>query len=885
MSLNMKNKILYFGVTLLMLISLLSFSDKPKSPDFATKVYSQFYSYLENYGEEKLYLQTDKPYYSAGENIWFKGYLVNAATMKPESLSGFIYVELINREDSVLSRVKIQRDQTGFSGHIQLDQTILAGDYNIKAYSNWMKNNSSDFFYTKNIQIGNRIEDALNLQTTYGDLIDGQVLVNIVFLDEHNMPISEKDVEISGQWLDSGKLRNKKTSLKTTPEGNVSFNLPIDTVSNLPNVLNVILNTGTATFETKLFLPNFSTDFDLQFFPESGVLLSNGLQNVAFKAIGKDGLSREVSGMIYSRTGEELSRIETDFNGMGKIVLNTTPGESYYMIAKTNKGVEKRFDLPKLQDEGVALRLDFYRDKINYKITNQLANQSVPLYLLIHSNGKPFVVSPINSLMGQISESSFEDIGIFTFSVVDTLGNVYCERLYFRNAPTFPAISMNTDQEIYGKRERVNLSFKVQPNLDKTPEGFYSLSVTDSHFVKPDTINDNIISHLLLSSDIKGHIENPTFYFTDHIMPSQMKLDLLMLTQGWRRYNTSDLLKDKLTYGDYDMEAGQTISGKVVNYFGKSVADCDVFGLINDVIIVTKTDSDGHFMFDGMGFQDSVRFVLKAEKKGTLAGIKIVPNKDTFPAAHFNFASRSGAQLAVVDEYSDQSKLKFFSEGGVRHIYLDEVTIDGSKSKGGKGGSSFSNMSDSGLSSEQLKGMEGRDIYSILGTISGVMVSGRRISIRGSEGAPKILIDGISRGGVDDIEFLTADNIESIQVYKGATASFFGGGSNGVIEFTTKRGIVIYDKPPLSVMSVSPLGTQKPEQFYVPKYEVQSIRDSVNPDLRTTIYWNPYLLSDSSGVVNVEFFSADQPNDYSVVLEGVTKDGEICRYEGTIKRN
>ena len=398
----------------LTLAALLSFSDKPQTPDFASLVYERFYSFLDNFIEEKVYLQTDKPYYSAGENIWLKGYLVNAATLRPESLSGFIYVELFNRADSVVSRVKIRRDAMGFSGHINLDQELPAGDYNLRAYTQWMQNNSSDFFFSKNIHIGNRIEELVTYQTTYGNVEDGVVLVNVRFVDEHMIPISDKNLVVSGKWMDGKRKRNKKISLITDEEGNVSFSLPVDTLDHVPQVLGFSLNLGTYNFESKLLLPTFSNDFDVQFFPESGVLLNNVLQYVAFKAIGADGMSTEVSGKIYSQNDEELAEINTEFNGMGKFILYTLSEQRYYVIVKSDKGIEKRFDLPKSESEGVSLQLNSFRDKINYRITNQLADQSVPLYLLIHSNVKPFAVSPVNNLMGQVSESNL-DAGIISF--------------------------------------------------------------------------------------------------------------------------------------------------------------------------------------------------------------------------------------------------------------------------------------------------------------------------------------------------------------------------------------------------------------------------------------------------------------------------------------
>ena len=222
-----------------------------------------------------------------------------------------------------------------------------------------------------------------------------------------------------------------------------------------------------------------------------------------------------------------------------------------------------------------------------------------------------------------------------------------------------------------------------------------------------------------------------------------------------------------------------------------------------------------------------------------------------------------------------------------RHIYLEEVTIKASRKKSSTSDAFMSGMADSEVTSEQLDRMRGRNLMTILSTIAGVVVSGNSVTIRNNPGPPLIMIDGISSmGGVEDLGFMTVDDIDNIQVFKGATAAFFGpGSSNGVISITTKRGEVGVARRPISMATVTPLGCQKPEKFYVPKYDVQSVRDGVNPDLRTTIYWNPSLSSDSSGNVNVQFYTADQANDYSVVLEGITKAGEICRYEGVIKRN
>lgn len=118
-----------------MFLGLASYSPFDSKLGFKETILTNFKHYLLYSLDEKVYLQTDKPYYSSGENIWFKGYLVSEATLEPHMLSRYIYVELINRLDSVVSRVKICKDSTGFAGFIKLIPNLPSGDYNLRAYT------------------------------------------------------------------------------------------------------------------------------------------------------------------------------------------------------------------------------------------------------------------------------------------------------------------------------------------------------------------------------------------------------------------------------------------------------------------------------------------------------------------------------------------------------------------------------------------------------------------------------------------------------------------------------------------------------------------------------------------------------------------------------
>jgi TonB-dependent SusC/RagA subfamily outer membrane receptor len=871
-----------FLVGLFLIISISAFAvTKKNSATFSQIVTSRFTKQWYNFPQEKLYLQTDKPYYSAGEEIWFKGYLVNATTLESSALSRFVYVELIDKLDSVLYRQKIKKDSFGFDGHIKLKPELASGYYKLRAYTYWMQNAGNDFFYSKNILIGNSIDDRVSTKIEYGAAVDGQIPVKLTFTDAIQNPISGKKVEIVENWVSATK---KKKVLTTAIDGIISWKIKINEADSSKKYMEVSMKDEKYT--TNIFLPEFSNDFDVQFFPESGVLLNNSLQTLAFKAIGKDGLSVDITGKIFTDKNEEICDFSTLHKGMGKFSIQTQPNETYYALVKNSNGIEKRVNLPVTQSEGVILHLLSNRGKILYEVINQtkLANKS--LYILLHSRGKVFVIQPLRNLEGQISESLLPP-GVVTFAVVDSLGHTFCERLSFVRNFNLPNVSMQSDKPDYTKRELVNLDIKLQTNLSNPLKGSFSMSITDSHTVKQDSLADDILSNLLLTSDLRGYIEEPAAYLVDNKTATREKTDVLMLTQGWRRFNTSDIVKGIYTKPTYYLEEGQALSGKVLNLFNAPSKKCDIIMIspYKNVIKLAKTDSLGRYLIDGIEFPDSTVFVLKAKKPKSLTDVEIIPDDDDFPQPSGYIPTPLKINtFSEQQEYFKLSKEKYYYEGGMRVINLGEVTVKADK-KTKKDDNYYSGMADNEITAEQLEKFPSTSIINLLYTIPGIQITGDKISIRGATGNPMFLVDEIEIQDMEEISYLTSNDVESIQVFKGANAAIFGSrGGNGVIVIKLKEGVDLKTPTPISLAHVSPLGYQKPAEFYVPKYNVDSVYKSSNPDLRTTIYWNPSLVCDSTGTVHVKFYTADKANNYSVILEGISTSGEICRYVGILKR-
>lgn len=851
--------------------------------DFSKTLATRFSKLWFHVPQEKVYLHTDKPYYSAGEEIWFKAYLVNASTHISNTKSNFVYVELIDKSDSVMARVKIRKDSLGFSGNLKLQPELPAGKYTLRAYTWWMQNADADFFFSKHIFIGNKIDDRVICNPVFGTYANGKVQLTLNFTNTFGNPVTGKQVRINQSWLKSEK-KQQQTSIDN--HGKLSLQLNFDTADISKKYIEINIKEPGLKYRDKIHIPDFRNDFDVQFFPESGVLLNDELQTIGFKAIGTNGLSVEVEGTVYNQDGEEISDIKSIYKGMGKIILKTNPDASYYAKVTTANGLTKRFDLPKTQEEGIALRIASGRGRINYSLINKTAHQNGRFHLLVHTRGVVYYLRSLTEPEGAISETTLP-AGISAISVIDSLGNTYCERLAFIKPAALPTVTFTADKNRYGKRSPVNLGFNILSASGKPFAGNFSVSITDMVNVENDTISDNILSNLLLTSDLKGYIEEPALYFTDNSAASRGKLDLLMLTQGWRRFKTENYARAKYPDMKHYMEVGQTVSGKVLNLLNKPVKGTDIIFLspYKNRIVLEKTDSTGRYLIQGIEFPDSTTMIVKAKSKTKIVDVEVIPDKDEFPAINTFIPDDKNNKNAPPVKYFQMIKEKYYSDGGMLMVNLDEFTVNAEVKKSNELTEFYSSMADTNIGEDKLEQYPGMGVLELLSMQPGIQVNGQQISIRNAGNNPLFIIDGVETENIEDILYLNSFDIENIAIFKGASTTFWGSkGGSGVIAITLKKGYIRKAITPPSLVHFTPLGFQKPVEFYMPKYEVDSIRQHYKPDLRTTIYWNPKIKSDINGNFQLNFYTADQPNNYRIIVEGISNDGEICRFTGIIER-
>lgn len=828
--------------------------------------------------QEKLYLHLDKPFYGAGEKIWFKGYLVNAITHQDNAPSNFIITELINRSDSIVERKKIRRDSLGFHNAFTLPPTLPAGDYYLRGYSNWMLNEEPEFLYSRNLKIGNSIDNTIVSTIEYQQEDDTHYTAKVKFTS--NTQEAFENTNIRYRYIENGKVKDKGKR-KTDGNGLISISLP-DLKTSAKRSIEVELDDPQYIYKRTFYLPSFSKDFDVTFFPEGGALLAIDHQNIAFKAQGADGFSKDIEGFLFNEQGDTLSTFRSEHNGLGVFTLNPANSSSCYVIAKSADGISKRFNLPTVEQKGIALSMTHYKQEIRYEIQKTDSTQwPERLFLLAHTRGKLAILQPINPTrtFGKMNDSLF-NAGITHFMLIDQLGHALSERLVFVPDRKSHQWEISTDKPLYGKREKVSLQIAAKDVTGNPVEGNFSVSITDRRSIQPDTLADNILSNLLLTSDLKGYVENPGYYFRKQDARTLRALDYLMMTHGWRRHQLKNVLQaPSLNFANY-IEKGQTISGRIKGFFGTNVKKGPICVLApkQNIIATTTTDEKGEFIVN-TAFRDSTTFLVQARTKRGFAGVDIVIDTPNFPVASHKAPFYDGAST-LMEDYLLNTRDQYYMEGGMRVYNLKEVLITANRSKPSKESIYTGGINTYTLEGEKLEEFGAQTAFDAVSRLPGVTVmNGNEIHIRNNPEQPVIVIDDVVYEDDNDIlTTLQISDMSSLSVLRGVDAAILGSrGAAGAIVITLKDGRDLPVKPAQGIITYTPLGYSDSVEFYHPTYDTPETKNAQRADLRSTIYWNPSVRLDAEGKATIEYYTPDSTAPEDIIIEGIDKNGKACR--------
>ncbi|NQX54998.1 TonB-dependent receptor plug domain-containing protein [Pedobacter panaciterrae] len=871
---------------------LITFAYKADDDPFSALI-KKLEAYIEKYPQEKVHLHLDKPFYAIGDDIWFKAYVVNAQTGKPSTISNALYVELISEKDSVKKQIKLPVI-SGFTwGDFKLPDSFTEGNYRIRAYTQWMKNAGTEFFFDKTIKIGNSWANNVYTNTSYAFSKQNtaeKVDANIRFTDKKGVPYAQSDVSYEVQ-LNFRSLAKGKAVTNDQGEVNISFLNTQPSLYKSGKIIATLTLPDKKKMIKEIPVKATSNAIDVQFFPESGNLVESLPNKIGIKAVNASGLGEDVKGSIIDNDGQEVTQFSTQHLGIGSFILNPQPGRTYAAKVKYKDGSESTINLPRVLPSGYIITVNSNTENVVAKVLlspDLIGNGE--LKLVAQNNGNVYFISKAAS-QKQIITTSIpkKDLpsGIIQLTLFSARNTPVAERLVFvNNVKDKITTKVSTAKESYARKEKVNVNLQAD-FAEKPAQASFSIAVTNTTSVKPDEENEsNIFTTLLLTSDLIGYIEKPNYYFLHDDQKTQQDLDNLMITQGWRRILWKNIINNAGPNIRYEPEKSLKISGVVTSYGGKPLPNSKVslFSSSGGLFAIdTLSDAQGRFNFDNLIFNDSTKFIVQARtaknKKSVdivldvVSGQIVTKNKNTGDI-EVNVNEALSGYLKQSENYFDDLTKRGILE---RTILLKEVNIVEKKNPA----KNSSNLNGAGnadaiITTDQLQYCTTLS-QCLQGRVAGLIIRNGTPYLMRNNGTPmSIVLDGMQMEG-DFLDNINPMDIETIEVLKSAgnTAIYGSRGGGGVLVITTKRGGGYSSASTFTpgIIPFSPKGYYTPREFYSPKYDAPDNR----PDYRTTIYWNPNIVTNESGKAAFNYFNSDEPGTYRIVIEGMDMLGNLAR--------
>jgi hypothetical protein len=766
--------------------------------------------YSNNAAQEKVYVQFDNSIYLAGQTIWYKAYIMKG--YQPSSQSRNFYVDWFDEYGKVISTSITPIVSSASAGHFDIPESYKGHKLHAIAYTKWMRNFDSTYFFEKSFRIINN-------------------------------------------------------DVKTVVENNVY------------------------------------KDTKIVFLPESGNLIADNDNIVAFKAINNLGLPESINGVIINKKGDTIASFRTVHDGMGRFQFSPKAEQIYTAIWKDKIGNLHKTPLPAINPAGVILNIEsgatnrvFYvqRSKIVPNNLKQLTlvgqmNGNVLFMSNLDLTNKEFISGklPLNKML----------TGILQLTVFNAENMPVCERLVFVKNEEYKlktAISLDTiNTSKRGKNiYEISLTDSSYTNL--------SLSITDANF--SDLIQNNIYAQLLLNGELGGKVYKPAYYFSSNADSVNNHLDLVMLTNGWRRYDWKLILADTNNKAHYMPDSSyQNLRGMIVEYASRKPKKQEMINLIfvardsSNTMLTLPINEDGSFFSNNTLLFDTTKVYYKIIGKNANNKIIFENNLREKPPVNFfepytfildspmpvklDFNLTELQQSDTINKNNYLKEVVVYSKQQSRLKELDKKYAFGMLS--GQATAAF-DMSTLQNSSHSI------DVYDFLdGKVPGLQFSS-------TEGGTGSRVAEYRNGKVSfylNGSYINEKQVESIEMSTVAYIKVFSppaisgpNGSGGAIAIYTKIGVDNNSRDfiPNGLDYKLYSGYTGNKEFYSPIYAEKSIDDK--KDTRTTLLWNPWIFFDKQHQkVKVEFYNNDYSKAFNIVLEGMDNRGKLISIQKLVK--
>ena len=806
--------------------------------------------------QEKVYLHFDNMGYFENETLWFKAYVTRTYDGHASDLSKVLYVELLNPTGDVLQILKYPIDSLGQShGEMKLDTILGSGLYEVRAYTRYMTNWGTNAVFSRVIPI-------FKTPKTEGDYSD----LTIATIPYHNRLPNRRDP------LDSLYVR-------AAGEG--------------------------------VYTDDLMKTISVKFYPEGGDLIAGKKCRVAMLAVDDNGHPHEGEGFVMNERGDVLASVQTDTLGRGVFELVPDTGKLTFQMRNLKKSTRRSvqyFTLPEAKRDGCTLSVDAVSEQMlaTLQCSDGICGSMLG-YVIMH-NGNIYrcdtlTAAPIIEI--ELDRQAMPE-GVNQMTVFDSRGAIMAERLFF----LCPKPDKGDSIRVTAITQRLKPCGKVELELQTKPNANLSFSAIDAKTMTNGK-QGNMKTWMLLSSEVRGYIHNVDYYFEADDEAHRQNADLLMLTQGWRRYDWR-LMSEKYTFRKAQpIEDQFYLNGQLKVYRKHNpVSNVRMYvSLYNEkgqsLIGNAVTDAEGNYAFK-MPFLDgewkmciyTTRDIKKKDKakekrKTYYVGIDrqfspnpryLTPSETTIlhPLAPNAFVKKPFEELEEEDEFIPITEKD--------HV-LQNVTVKAKKRYFTNDNWRFKNE-EYGKQYASLYYNADRELDKILdrGEPAPYIHDFILQKLKDRLGKYNYIPRDTKAFTSERIFYVIDNNDRSVSspVYLDEVKSIYIV-FNEMISPTIENAWTFIDTPKLNIIvylychhlfsSESNKGLRRTyfqgfNQASTFKTEDYSVIPPM-ADFRRTIWWQPDITTDAEGKAKVEFFNNSTCEEMYISVEGMTQDGKV----------
>ncbi len=893
-----------------------NFFDDP----FIKELKNKLNLYNTSFTEEKVYLHFDKPFYKPDDDIWFSAKVLKSTDHSASNISSILHVELLNPRGSVEQKVDISIENGVAKGDFKLNPNAVGGLYKIKAYTNFQKNAGENTFFEKTLQVQKFIKPKMLLTLdfekksyTKNDL----VMATLKAKNIGNEPITDNEFNYTIQL--EGKQILAKTA-KTDKDGNakIMFQLPAK-IDKADGLINIIVENRGIKESISRSVPIVLNNIDMLFFPEGGNLVENAENRVAFKAMNEFSKAAEVEGIVLDEKNKEVARFSSFYQGMGDFALPRANEGAFYRVRLTKPASDREYALPQVEKNNYTLHINNENIQKNQLNVSFNAPKSGTVHIVAQTRGLVQYTNTIQAREGrntlEINAKNFP-IGVAQITLFDAQKTPKAERIVFVGNANQLNIKISSNKKTYMPRERVEISVETTNEDGNAIPANLSLSVLNDKVVSfADDKQDNLLSYMLLSSDVKGEIDEPAFYFKKDEPKAKKALNYLLMTQGWRRFSWDKVL-DKNPVWNVLAEK-TSIKGTLRDYYNNNnnFKDADIQITLLEMsgqkrILRKKVAPNGTFEFDNIDSNTPIQlfahnknsnkqqyFQIQLENTGfSNSGyyenddmdLESVSISSTRRNQRTNREIKSSVDTRKNDRMLNTLPSSVAPKNEVMNIPLKEDVEENTVGDAETGFLDIESEKDIVSTDEKKK-----EVSQLSGKVAGIQINQKQrrngIILRGNRSVINYSYDNmpmiINKKGVYSIPFevLSKENITSMDTISTENArklygGYIGQSNNKSLVITTKNEVTKSNYTMFKSVYLTP-NVAPTREFYAQK--VADAQNIERTDFRETLYFNPSLQTDKNGKATFFFFNSDEETTFRVVAEGFAKNGSLGQNDHT----